>query len=64
MLSFGYPHAAPGGVIAGRRFEVAGLPLWSAAVRRAQAGQGRAKVLCVGDSTTAGFGTVRSGGCA
>lgn len=58
MLSFGYPHAAPGGVIAGRRFSVAGLPLWSAAVRRAQAGQGRAKVLCLGDSTTAGFGAV------
>ncbi|MFC5342727.1 SGNH/GDSL hydrolase family protein [Brevundimonas staleyi] len=58
MLSFGYPHAAPGGAIAGRRFEVAGLPLWSAAVRRAQAGQGRARVLCLGDSTTAGFGSV------
>ena len=62
MLSFGYPHAAPGGVIAGRRFDVAGLPLWSAAVRRAQAGQGRAKVLCLGDSTTAGTGTVGRAG--
>lgn len=62
MLSLGYPHVAPGGVIAGRRFDVAGLPLWSAAVRRAQAGQGRAKVLCLGDSTTAGGGTVGRAG--
>jgi len=57
MLGLGVMNAAPGGVLAARRFEVAGLPLWSAAVRASQSGSGGARVLCIGDSTTSGFGS-------
>lgn len=46
---------APAGASAAR-FSARGLPRWSAAVRRAQSGQGRAKIVCLGDSTTAGYG--------
>lgn len=53
---------APVGVLAPGRFAVAGLPLWSAAVRRAEAGLGHARLVCIGDSTTAGFGTVLRAG--
>jgi lysophospholipase L1-like esterase len=38
------------------RFNVIGLPTWSAAVRAQKAGKRNARILCVGDSTTAGFG--------
>ncbi|WP_162175577.1 SGNH/GDSL hydrolase family protein [Brevundimonas bacteroides] len=47
---------APAGASAAR-FSARGLPKWSAAVRRAQSGLGRAKIVCLGDSTTAGYGS-------
>lgn len=53
--------AAPGGVLSPVRFRAAGLPGWSAAVRRAEVRQGRARLLCIGDSTTAGYGVGREG---
>ncbi|MDX1216310.1 hypothetical protein GOL99_12270 [Sinorhizobium medicae] len=49
------PDAAPAPSAA---FDVPGLPVWSAAVRAQRAGLRPAKVLCIGDSTTAGHGAV------
>lgn len=54
-LALSLADAGPAGVVGPSGFDIPGLPLWSAAVRRAQAGQGRAKLVCLGDSTTAGF---------
>lgn len=52
--------AAPGGVLAGvlggARFAVPDLPVWSAAVRTMQAGGQEARLLCIGDSVTQGYG--------
>ncbi|WP_197272367.1 SGNH/GDSL hydrolase family protein [Brevundimonas sp. AAP58] len=47
---------APAGASAAR-FSAPGLPRWSAAVRRTESGLGRARVVCLGDSTTAGWGS-------
>jgi len=38
------------------RFNVVGLPIWSAAVRSQKSGKRNARILCVGDSTTMGAG--------
>ena len=53
--------AAPGGVLSRARFSVSDLPLWSAAVRTMQAGGREARLLCIGDSVTQGFGAVSGG---
>ena len=57
--------AAPGGVLAGvlggARFAVPDLPVWSAAVRTMQAGGREARLLCIGDSVTQGYGAVSGG---
>ncbi|KAA1237135.1 SGNH/GDSL hydrolase family protein [Agrobacterium tumefaciens] len=42
-------------------FDVNGLPVWSAAVRAQRAGKRNARVMCVGDSTTAGNGANAGG---
>lgn len=55
MPGLSLAEVAPAGASAAR-FSAPGLPRWSAAVRRAQSGRGRAKVVCFGDSTTAGYG--------
>ncbi len=39
-------------------FNVEGLPVWSAAVRAQRAGSRNARILCLGDSTTAGSGAL------
>ncbi len=47
----------PGATVApNNQFEIPGLPTWSAAVRAQRSGMRPARVLCLGDSTTAGFG--------
>jgi lysophospholipase L1-like esterase len=53
--------AAPGGVLARAAFSVADLPAWSAAVRTMQAGGREARLLCIGDSVTQGFGAAVGG---
>ena len=57
--------AAPGGVLAGvlggAGFAVPDLPVWSAAVRTMQAGGREARLLCIGDSVTQGYGGVSGG---
>jgi lysophospholipase L1-like esterase len=45
----------------GVEFSVPALPLWSAAVRAAQAGTRDARILPVGDSTTVGAGALGNG---
>ena len=53
--------AAPGGVLSRARFAVPDLPVWSAAVRTMQAGGREARLLCIGDSVTQGYGAVSGG---
>jgi lysophospholipase L1-like esterase len=53
--------AAPGGVLGRARFSVPDLPVWSAAVRTMQAGGREARLLCIGDSVTQGYGAVSGG---
>lgn len=64
-LEIGAATAAPGGVLAGvlggARFAVPDLPVWSAAVRTMQAGGREARLLCIGDSVTQGYGAVSGG---
>jgi hypothetical protein len=55
MPGLSLAEVAPAGASAAR-FSAPGLPRWSAAVRRAQSGRGRARIVCFGDSTTAGYG--------
>jgi lysophospholipase L1-like esterase len=55
MPGLSMAEVAPAGASAAR-FNAPGLPRWSAAVRRAQSGLGRARIVCLGDSTTAGYG--------
>lgn len=52
---------APVGVLERSRFSVADLPVWSAAVRTMQAGGREARLLCIGDSVTQGYGAVSGG---
>lgn len=42
-------------------FDIAALPTWSAALRAQRAGKRQARILCIGDSTTAGYGAVGAG---
>lgn len=44
------------GAVPSTSFDVQRLPIWSAAVRAQRSGQRNARILCLGDSTTAGFG--------
>jgi lysophospholipase L1-like esterase len=37
-------------------FDIPGLPIWSAAVRAQRAGKRHARIMCIGDSTTMGYG--------
>ena len=64
-VEIGAVGAAPGGVLAGvlggARFAVPDLPVWSAAVRTMQAGGREARLLCIGDSVTQGYGGVSGG---
>lgn len=64
-VEIGAATAAPGGVLAGvlggTRFAVPDLPVWSAAVRTMQAGGREARLLCIGDSVTQGYGGVLGG---
>ena len=60
-VEVGAGSAAPGGVLSRARFSVSDLPLWSAAVRTMQAGGREARLLCIGDSVTQGFGAVSGG---
>jgi lysophospholipase L1-like esterase len=53
--------AAPGGVLGRSRFDVPDLPVWSAAVRTMQAGGREARLLCIGDSVTQGYGGAAGG---
>ncbi len=45
------------GVVAPEIFDIPGLPTWSAAVRAQKAGKRNARIMCVGDSTTMGYGS-------
>lgn len=60
-VEIGAATAAPGGVLGGSRFSVPELPVWSAAVRTMQAGGREARLLCIGDSVTQGYGGVSGG---
>lgn len=60
-LEIGAATAAPGGVLGRARFSVPDLPVWSAAVRTMQAGGREARLLCIGDSVTQGYGAVSGG---
>ncbi|MBC1181083.1 hypothetical protein HF680_00225 [Brevundimonas sp. WCHBH090558] len=60
-LEIGAATAAPGGVLGRARFAVPDLPVWSAAVRTMQAGGREARLLCIGDSVTQGYGAVPGG---
>lgn len=60
-VEIGATTAAPGGVLGRSRFSVPDLPLWSAAVRTMQAGGREARLLCIGDSVTQGYGAVSGG---
>lgn len=64
-VEIGAATAAPGGVLAGvlggARFAVPDLPVWSAAVRTMQARGREARLLCIGDSVTQGYGAVSGG---
>jgi len=60
-VEIGAATAAPGGVLGRARFAVPDLPVWSAAVRTMQAGGREARLLCIGDSVTQGYGGVSGG---
>jgi len=60
-VGFSVGAAAPGGVLGRSRFSVSDLPVWSAAVRTMQAGGREARLLCIGDSVTQGYGGVSGG---
>ncbi|MFA4939360.1 SGNH/GDSL hydrolase family protein [Brevundimonas sp.] len=60
-VEIGATTAAPGGVLGRSRFSVPDLPVWSAAVRTMQAGGREARLLCIGDSVTQGYGGVSGG---
>jgi lysophospholipase L1-like esterase len=60
-VEIGAATAAPGGVLGRSRFEIPDLPVWSAAVRTMQAGGREARLLCIGDSVTQGYGAVSGG---
>ncbi len=60
-VEIGAATAAPGGVLGRARFSVPDLPVWSAAVRTMQAGGREARLLCIGDSVTQGYGAVPGG---
>ncbi|KQP48092.1 hypothetical protein ASF31_01765 [Brevundimonas sp. Leaf280] len=60
-VEIGAATAAPGGVLGRARFSVPDLPVWSAAVRTMQAGGREARLLCIGDSVTQGYGAVSGG---
>ena len=60
-VEIGAATAAPGGVLGRARFSVPDLPVWSAAVRTMQAGGREARLLCIGDSVTQGYGGVGGG---
>jgi len=60
-VGFSVGAAAPGGVLGRSRFCVPDLPVWSAAVRTMQAGGREARLLCIGDSVTQGYGGVSGG---
>ena len=60
-VEIGAATAAPGGVLGRARFAVPDLPVWSAAVRTMQAGGREARLLCIGDSVTQGYGAVSGG---
>ena len=60
-VEIGATTAAPGGVLGRPGFSVSDLPVWSAAVRTMQAGGREARLLCIGDSVTQGFGGVGGG---
>ena len=60
-VEIGAMTAAPGGVLGRARFSVPDLPVWSAAVRTMQAGGREARLLCIGDSVTQGYGAVSGG---
>ncbi|WP_295192871.1 hypothetical protein [uncultured Brevundimonas sp.] len=57
-VEIGAATASPGGVLGRARFAVPDLPVWSAAVRTMQAGGREARLLCIGDSVTQGYGGV------
>ena len=63
MLAFDLPRVAAAGTMSPGPppFAVPGLPRWSAAVRAMQAGQRNARLVCLGDSTTAGHGAYAIG---
>lgn len=50
------------GVIAASHFRRAALSTWDAAAAAVKAGTGRARLACVGDSTTAGYGATSGDG--
>lgn len=60
-VEIGAATAAPGGVLGRPGFAVSDLPVWSAAVRTMQAGGREARLLCIGDSVTQGYGGVSGG---
>lgn len=60
-VEIGAATAAPGGVLGRARFAVPDLPVWSAAVRTMQASGREARLLCIGDSVTQGYGAVSGG---
>lgn len=60
-VEIGAATAAPGGVLGRARFAAPDLPVWSAAVRTMQAGGREARLLCIGDSVTQGYGAVSGG---
>jgi lysophospholipase L1-like esterase len=60
-VEIGAAGAAPGGVLGRARLAVPDLPVWSAAVRTMQAGGREARLLCIGDSVTQGYGAVSGG---
>ncbi|MDQ1192044.1 lysophospholipase L1-like esterase [Brevundimonas vesicularis] len=60
-VEIGAATAAPGGVLGRARFAVPDLPIWSAAVRIMQASGREARLLCIGDSVTQGYGAVSGG---
>ena len=60
-VEIGAATAAPGGVLGRSGFAVSDLPVWSAAVRTMQAGGREARLLCIGDSVTQGYGGVGGG---
>lgn len=60
-VEIGAAGVAPGGVLGRARLAVPDLPVWSAAVRTMQAGGREARLLCIGDSVTQGYGAVSGG---